>query len=130
MLPNILLVDDSSTMRQIVKTILSMSHMPVQNLYEACNGLEAYELLEKKSIQVVLLDLNMPVMNGEQLIEKVRGHKWGEKLPIVVLSTETSQTRILELQKYGVYFLQKPFHPKRLREFIEIALQDKKGGVA
>lgn len=116
---NVLVVDDSSVMRSIIIKTLYMSGLPLGEIHEASNGKEGLEVLEKNWIDLALVDINMPVMSGEEMIDHIRSNKETADLPIIVVSTESSETKIEMLQKKGAGFVHKPFTPELLREAIE-----------
>jgi two-component system chemotaxis response regulator CheY len=115
---NLLIVDDSSVMRAMILRILHLSGLPLGEVHEAANGREALAVLERNWIDLALVDLNMPVMSGEELIDKVRMDPANKNLAILVVSTETSNTRIDKLRGQGVDFVHKPFTPEMLRKKI------------
>jgi two-component system chemotaxis response regulator CheY len=115
---NILVVDDSSVTRAMVIKTLKIAGLPIGEIYQAANGQEGLDQLEANWIDLALVDINMPVMNGEEMIMKVRERPEWENLPIVVVSTEGSQTRIERLQQKGAQFIHKPFSPETIREVV------------
>lgn len=119
---SILVVDDSATMRSMIQRIIRISGLPVENFYEAGNGQEALAILKENRVDLMLVDLNMPVMNGMELIQAVRGKIEFAEMPIVVVSTESSATRIADLAALGLGFVHKPFTPEQVRQVILKAL--------
>jgi two-component system chemotaxis response regulator CheY len=115
---NIFVADDSATMRAMVTKTIQMTGLPVTKFCHASNGQEGLEVLEKEWVDVVLVDINMPVMDGMEMIERIRKNPDFQKLPIVVISTESSQTRIEEVRAKGVEFIHKPFTPEAVREVL------------
>ena len=115
---NILVVDDSSVMRTIIIKTLRLSGLPLGELYEAKNGVEGLEIIENNWVDLAFVDINMPVMNGEEMINKIRQDPDTADLSIVVVSTESSETRINPLIEKGVKFIHKPFTPEFLKETI------------
>lgn len=116
---NVLIVDDSATMRKIVIRTLGMSGLPLGALHEAGNGREGLDVLEREWIDVVFVDINMPVMTGMEMIDAIRAHPTNNKVPVVVVSTESSETRMEELKRRGVPFIHKPFTPEHVREVVQ-----------
>ncbi|HOO16912.1 MAG TPA: response regulator [Phycisphaerae bacterium] len=117
MAANVLIVDDSVTMRRMIKRTIEISGLDVAEVYEASNGIEALARMDQYSIGVVLLDINMPVMTGVQLIERLRDDERLREIPIIVASTEGSQTRITHLLEAGARgFIRKPFQPEQIRD--------------
>ena len=115
---NILVVDDSAVMRAMIIRTLRLSGVPLGEVIEAGNGLEAIERVADHWVDLMLLDINMPVMDGAAVIERLRADPLTESLPIVVVSTERSETRIAALRAQGVDFVHKPFTPEQLRDMI------------
>lgn len=115
---NVLVVDDSAVMRAMVIRTLRLSGIPVQEIYQAANGKEGLHVLEQHWVDLALVDLNMPVMNGEELINHIRNDPATADLAVVVVSTEGSETRIEQLRQKGVAFVHKPFQPEQLRETV------------
>jgi len=115
---NVLIVDDSAAMRSIIQKTLQISGLEIGNVYQAKNGEEALEMLEENWVDLALVDINMPVMDGETLINRVREDPDLAELPIVVVSTESSEARIVQLRAKDVEFIHKPFAPETLRETV------------
>jgi two-component system chemotaxis response regulator CheY len=115
---NVLIVDDSAAMRSIIAKTLNLSGLEIERVYQAGNGVEALEMLEENWVDLALVDINMPIMDGETLIDRVRENPDLSDLPIIVVSTESSETRICQLRSKEVEFVHKPFAPESLREVI------------
>lgn len=115
---NVLVVDDSSVTRAMIVKTLRLSGLPVEQVHQAANGAEGLKLLEEAPVDLALVDLNMPVMTGEEMIERLRADPQTADLPVVVVSTEGSFTRIALLRKMGAEFVHKPFTPEALREMV------------
>jgi two-component system chemotaxis response regulator CheY len=115
---NVLIVDDSSVMRAMIRKTLNISGLPVAQVYEASNGAEGLEILDEQNVDLCLVDLNMPVMDGEEMIERLRREPDFIHLPVLVVSTEGSFTRISLLRQKGAEFVHKPFTPEALREAV------------
>ncbi|OQA01329.1 MAG: hypothetical protein BWY71_00420 [Planctomycetes bacterium ADurb.Bin412] len=115
----ILVVDDSATMRALIKRTLTMSGLEIERLCEAGSGKQALDLLTKESVDLILADINMPEMNGIEMAEQVLANPATCRIPVVVVSTEASQTRIQELKTIGVKgFIHKPFTPEQIRDAV------------
>lgn len=110
---NILVVDDSITIRKVLSKILRMIELDIDQVVEAKNGKEALECLQKNWFDLVISDLNMPVMTGIELIDEMAKDGLLKDVPVVVISTDGSATRIEELKKKGVReYIRKPFAPE------------------
>ena len=116
---NILVVDDSAVARSMIVKTLQLAQLPLGQVHQAGNGQEGLDILEKNWIDLALVDVNMPVMNGEEMIERIRQNDAWADMPIIVVSTEGSQTRIDRLQQKGARFIHKPFTPEMVRELVQ-----------
>jgi two-component system, chemotaxis family, chemotaxis protein CheY len=115
---NILIVDDSAAMRSIISKTLRLSGLPIGELHQAANGAEALDVIGANWIDLALVDINMPVMDGETFIDRLRENDETADIPVIVISTEASETRIAALREKGAGFIHKPFAPEALRETI------------
>jgi two-component system chemotaxis response regulator CheY len=119
MAANILVVDDSGTMRGMIKRTLGMCGLDIGEIYEAGNGIEALARMHEHSISVILLDINMPVMNGVKLLKRIHDDERLRDIPVIVASTEGSEMRIQELMEAGARgYVRKPFRPEQVRDLI------------
>ena len=118
MLKKILVVDDSSLIHQMYRLVMSRYQCEIA---DAMNGQEALEILSmQKDIQLILLDINMPVMNGVQFLEKASKTGLPTKIPIIVISTEGKEEDTIRGLKLGAKgYLKKPFNPRDLYDLIE-----------
>ena len=115
---NILVVDDSAVMRAMIVRTLRLSGLPLGEVHEAADGEAALERLRRSWVDLVLLDINMPVMGGEEVVDHLRADPETADLKIIVVSTERSDSRIERLAAKGAAFVQKPFTPETLRDAI------------
>lgn len=119
----LLIVDDSPVMRSFVKRIVSISGFPVSEMLEAANGAEALTKLTERPVDLVLTDINMPVMDGEELIRKMKSVQSLRDVPIIVVSTDATHHRVEALLSLGARgYLAKPFPPERLSELLSSLL--------
>jgi two-component system, chemotaxis family, chemotaxis protein CheY len=116
---NVLVVDDSPVMRKMVIRVLGMSGLPIESVHEACQGREALDVLAREgNINLGLFDVNMPVLNGEELVIRIRADAKIASLPVVIVSTEGSAERIERFKRLGAAFIRKPFGPEALLDAI------------
>jgi two-component system chemotaxis response regulator CheY len=115
---NILIVDDSSVMRTMIIKTLRMSGLSLGDVYGASNGAEGLEVLSRQWTDLVILDINMPVMNGEDMMIRMKKNPETQDIPVIVISTEGSKTRIENLVKMGAIFIRKPFTPEVIRDAV------------
>jgi two-component system chemotaxis response regulator CheY len=115
---NVLLVDDSMMARNHIKRVLQ--GLGVSNIETAKNGVEAAEVLKQTEFDLIITDLNMPEMDGEQLLEFVRNELGNTYVPILMVTSEDqSQPRFDNIQQAGVSaIVDKPFEPMNVRELI------------
>ncbi len=116
---NLLIVDDSSVMRSMIAKTVAMSGLKVGEIHQAANGQEGLEQLGNHWIDLVLVDINMPVMNGEEMIRQMKQDPALRDTPIIVVSTEGSSQRIDNLLGQGVKFIHKPFSPELFRDTVK-----------
>jgi two-component system, chemotaxis family, chemotaxis protein CheY len=115
---NILVVDDSAVMRAMIIRILRLSGLSLGEVYEAPNGREGLKILDDKWVDLAFVDINMPVMNGEEMIDTIRKSKTIADLPIIVVSTESNIERVESIRRKKVEFVHKPFTPEVLRKTV------------
>ncbi|MBW2058928.1 MAG: response regulator [Deltaproteobacteria bacterium] len=117
---NILVVDDSQTVRAVIAKTLQLAGVPVNELHQASNGKEALDILDDHWIDLVFADINMPVMTGIEMIERMSQDGLLGTIPVVVVSTEGSAPRIEELKSKGVrVYVRKPFTPELIRMVVD-----------
>ena len=117
---NILLVDDSVTVRSVISKALHLAGVDINLLYQASNGQEALDILEAEWIDIVLCDISMPIMDGETLVAKMGENGMINTIPVVIVSSAGSEPRIQRLRDMGVRdYIQKPFTPERIREVVD-----------
>ena len=116
---NVLIVDDSATMRALLYRVVGLADLPIGAIYQAPNGAEALKLLEAHSIQAVFTDVNMPVMNGMELLrEMATRDEWKDILRIII-STDGSRLRREEARDLKVsLYVEKPFRPEVVRDVL------------
>jgi two-component system, chemotaxis family, chemotaxis protein CheY len=120
----ILIVDDSSMMRAMIKRVVKMTQVPVEEILEAGDGAEALKLLEAHDVQLLLTDINMPVMNGADLLRRLAKNDRWRDLTRVIISTDGSTQRREEAADLSVRcYLKKPFSPEVLRDVLNHAAE-------
>ena len=116
---NLLIVDDSATMRMMIRRVVDLTDVPIGTIYEASNGREAVEVLKAQTIHAVFTDINMPLMSGYELLHLMsRTEEWRHILRIVI-STDGSTLRKEEVRELNVnLYIQKPFRPELVRNVL------------
>ena len=119
----VLIVDDSPAMRSFVKRVLDLSGFEMSACLEAGNGKEALALLHREWVDVILTDINMPVMNGQELVQSLAAQDAFRSIPVLVISTDRTENRVREMIALGAKgYIAKPFQPEDLRAEVERVL--------
>jgi len=116
----ILIVDDSDTMRQFILRVINLSGLDIGQCLEASNGSEALEVLRASWVDIVLTDVNMPVMNGEEFLACMAADEILRTIPVLVVSTDGTHHRVERMMSLGAKgYVTKPFTPEMLRMKME-----------
>jgi len=116
---NVLIVDDSRSMRAVIKKTISMSGFKMDQCLEAGNGREALDVLVKAWVDVIISDINMPEMNGLEFLEELKKDSLLKAIPAIVISTEGSEKRIQDAYDLGARgFIKKPFLPEEIKKVL------------
>ena len=114
-----LIVDDSSVMRKIVERSLRQAGVDLEKVSEASNGAEALAVLEGGPVDVILCDINMPVMDGLEFVRKVATTESAKGIPIVMITTEGSESHVVDALSAGARgYIRKPFTPDQVKEHV------------
>jgi len=120
----ILIVDDSPVMRSFIRKVVGLTGLDVGEIFEAGNGLEALELLGQSWVDLVLTDINMPDMNGEELVQRMEQDELLRSVPVIVVSTDASTNRVKKMMTLGARgYVTKPFPPDVLAMEMERVLE-------
>lgn len=116
---NVLIVDDSGAMRAVIKKIVAISGFRMDQCFEAGNGCEALGKLKQNWVDVIISDINMPEMNGLELLKTLRQDPLYRNIPVIIVSTEGSSERVEEARQGGARgFIKKPFLPEDIRSVL------------
>lgn len=119
----VMIVDDSPAMRSVIRRVIILSGFDLDECLEAEHGGEACRMLRDRPVDVILTDINMPVMNGEQFLGAVRADDSLGTIPVVVVSTDATEHRIRRMLELGAQgYVAKPFFPESLRGELERVL--------
>ena len=120
----ILIADDSSMMRAMIKRVVRLTNIPVEEILEARDGVEALSLLSSHDVQLLFTDINMPGMNGTELLRQLANDDRWRRLTRVVISTDGSTARREEVAELSVRcYIKKPFSPEVLRDVLTDAAE-------
>lgn len=126
---DLMLVDDSAVMRNLILRVIRMSGFDLGRCIEASDGLDAITQLDRllsdkaACVSAVLTDINMPRMDGEELVRQIRERRLLSEVPVIVISTDATHTRKDQMLAIGAQgYVTKPFTPERLRQELERVL--------
>jgi len=123
----VLVVDDSSTIRKIIKHSLQRTDLDFGEILEASNGREALKMVQSYSFDLILTDIDMPVMDGLELLEALAFVRHAEDTPVVVVTKYTSEAGVLRAMEAGARaYIRKPFTIEELWEKIQPLLEPQK----
>jgi two-component system chemotaxis response regulator CheY len=119
----VLIVDDSPAMRSFVRRVILLSGFELSTCFEASNGQEALDLLRREWVDAILTDVNMPGVDGEELLRRLAGDEVLCSIPVIVISTDATRNRIERMLSLGARgYVTKPFLPETLRAELERTL--------
>jgi two-component system chemotaxis response regulator CheY len=113
----VLIVDDSSVMRKIVERSLRQAGLEVQQVLEASNGSEALTLARGQTFDLILSDINMPLMDGLEFVRQLRCLEAAKNTPVVMITTEAGEAHVVQALSSGASgYIRKPFTPEQIKE--------------
>jgi two-component system chemotaxis response regulator CheY len=122
---NVLIVDDSQTMRKVVQKSVAISGFEVGECWEAGNGREALDTLKAHWVDLILADINMPIMNGLEMLKELKNDEIYCNIPVVFITTEGSEKRLEEAYALGIKgYIQKPFQPETIRNVLTRIMEE------
>jgi two-component system, chemotaxis family, chemotaxis protein CheY len=114
---DVMIVDDSAAIRKILQRVLTQSDMPIGRILEAGDGVEALAALKNDRVNLILCDINMPKMDGMQLLGTLKAMEEYKDVPIIMVTTEANQTRVMEAVQLGAAgYVRKPFTAEQIKE--------------
>lgn len=117
---NFLIVDDSMIIRKMIAKTLKISGLDIGEIFFAENGRQALDQIGENRVDMVFADINMPEMNGIEMIEEMRNEDLLCSIPVIIIATEHSRERIETLKAMGVKaYLRKPFIPEEFYRVIK-----------
>jgi len=117
---DVLIVDDSAAIRKILQRVLRQADLPLGEVYEAGDGVEALKTLETQHVDLVFADVNMPNMDGLQLLGNIKGSDQWKHLPVIMVTTEGSESKVMAAANLGaIGYVRKPFSAEQFRQTLE-----------
>lgn len=114
-----LIVDDSSVMRKIVERSLRQAGVELESVMEAGNGAEALAAIGKSRVDLILCDINMPVMDGLEFVRGLSTVENAKDVPVVMITTEGSESHVVQALSAGARgYIRKPFTPEQVKEHV------------
>lgn len=114
-----LIVDDSSVMRKIVERCLRQAGIDLKQVFEAGNGAEAISSLNDNPVDLILCDINMPVMDGLEFVKQLAGIPNAKGVPVVMITTEGSEAHVVQAISCGAKgYIRKPFTAEQVKEHV------------
>jgi two-component system chemotaxis response regulator CheY len=114
---DILIVDDSAAIRKILRRVLGQAEIPVGSVFEAGDGAAAMEILRRERVGLVLSDINMPNMDGLELLGHIKADPEWRKVPVVMITTEGAAIKVQEAVALGASgYLRKPFTAEQIKD--------------
>ena len=114
-----LIIDDSSVMRKIVERSLRQAGIDLKQVLEAGNGAEALAVLQENPVDLILCDINMPVMDGLEFMKQLPGAANANGVPVIMITTEGSESHVVQALSCGARgYIRKPFTPEQVREHV------------
>ncbi|HVJ05304.1 MAG TPA: response regulator [Candidatus Saccharimonadales bacterium] len=114
-----LIVDDSSVMRKIVERSLRQAGLDLSSVIEAGNGADALGLLDTNQVDLILSDINMPVMDGIEFVRQLQTTEKLRGIPVVMITTEGSESNVMQALSLGAKgYIRKPFTPDQVKEHV------------
>jgi two-component system, chemotaxis family, chemotaxis protein CheY len=121
-----LIVDDSSVMRKIVERSLRQAGIDLSEVFQAANGAEALSTLKENPVDLILCDINMPVMDGIEFIKQLASIESAKNVPVVMITTEGSESHVVQALSSGARgYIRKPFTPEQVKEHVVPVLAGK-----
>lgn len=114
---DVLIVDDSAAIRKILQRVLIQAEVPLGQVHEAADGVEALEKLKTHPVGLILSDINMPNMDGIELLTKLKADESLKIVPIIMVTTEGTQARVMQALELGAAgYVKKPFTAEQVKE--------------
>jgi two-component system chemotaxis response regulator CheY len=114
---DVLIVDDSAAIRKILHRVLVQAEIPLGKVHEASDGIEALEKLKTEKVGLILSDINMPNMDGIELLNRIKANAEWKSVPVLIVTTEGSEAKVMQALALGAAgYVKKPFTADHIKE--------------
>lgn len=114
---DVMIVDDSAAIRKILQRVLIQAQVPLGKVVEAGDGVEALNVLKTETVGLILSDINMPNMDGLQLLSALKSNPNTKAVPVIMITTEGGSTKVMEAVSLGASgYVRKPFTAEQIKE--------------
>jgi two-component system, chemotaxis family, chemotaxis protein CheY len=114
---DVMIVDDSAAIRKILHRVLVQAEVPLGKVHEAGDGAEALEKLKTETVGLILSDINMPTMDGLEMLSKLKADSSLKQVPVIMITTEGGQAKVMEAVNLGAAgYVRKPFTAEQIKE--------------
>ncbi len=121
---NVLIVDDSRTMRRVIQKCITLSGFAIGKFWEAGDGKEALAILQAQEVDLILSDLNMPEMNGIEMLKELKKDEKLCQIPVLFITTLGQEKVVQEAFDLGIKeYIQKPFRPETIRDILNRSVE-------
>jgi two-component system chemotaxis response regulator CheY len=113
---DLLIVDDSAAIRKILERVLRQAEIPLGEVYQSGDGVEALAVLKRSRVGLILADINMPKMDGLQLLKEVKAAPEWQSIPVIMVTTESGQAKVMQAVELGAAgYIRKPFTADQIK---------------
>ena len=121
---NVLIVDDSQTMRKVIRKSLVLSGFKMGECWEAGDGRQALDLFHSQRVDLILTDLNLPGMSGLDMVKELQQEENFRRVPVIIITTHNNENLLQEGSALGIKaYIQKPFRPETIRDVLSQTME-------
>jgi two-component system, chemotaxis family, chemotaxis protein CheY len=114
---DVMIVDDSAAIRKILQRVLVQAEVPLGKVHEANDGIEALDKLKTETVGLILSDINMPNMDGIELLGRIKNNEATKGVPVIMVTTEGTQAKVMQALELGASgYVRKPFTAEQIKE--------------
>jgi two-component system chemotaxis response regulator CheY len=114
---DVLIVDDSAAIRKILQRVLRQAEIPIGSVLEAGDGWEALETIKRQPVNLILSDINMPNMDGLELLRRLKSEQTTRDVPVIMITTEGASAQVMQAVAAGASaYVRKPFTADQIKD--------------